>query len=684
MSHAAIYLVPSPCSVVGAEPPPEAASTSHRPAAEGCEDIATVTTTAATNQITSIGKGISLQLGTSPSQQSSVSDALNVRQTSSPLPQNQPPSSPGLPRGLSTTNIPSSQGTPPSSSPATPPPSQTTPTTPPPYATVPVRQQSINTACNSQPQYSSPRSPTLSRNSQKTRFSFVPLPPPSESNSSRTVENGASVSRSVSDVSSSTSSQAAVFSQAVAHRSASTAVPVSTVGHASLHRGSQSQALPLDRVAVVSGAGFTGQTGFSGAVNSSWSQKSDNTGLKSHSQPLLSTSTPSHPHHPHHPHQQQLVARELSSDSYPFTANHFTPQHTSASPSIASATSSVSDSTSVHLSSVSAQPVGPTPDTVCASLPEISSTVAGYVRSTSVPVLAVPSSPIPIPPLISGSNVRSSLVPMSGSDSTSQRRENTSSQYGTQTSTNSASAECVSVTIPSSECVAVTISTSESHSPRTLRRMGHSRHLSLATMATPHTRTHHRNRSFPGIPTSSLFPTITETSQLVHPTIALAPLITTPLPPPPPPPSSSSPSPSSHPPLQLPPPPPSPPSPPSRRTSHSKRDSLGNLSVMSEMSVSSNGLFDRTASQEPDSQTGYNFAAHFNLFSPFTSNLALEYCTPPEAEEGNPPSGHAPQPVWCMDVWNDVIAVGCGNGQIEVGVAFECHVTCVGVALSVM
>lgn len=86
---------------------------------------------------------------------------------------------------------------------------------------------------------------------------------------------------------------------------------------------------------------------------------------------------------------------------------------------------------------------------------------------------------------------------------------------------------------------------------------------------------------------------------------------------------------------------------------------------MSEMSVSSNGLFDRTASQEPDSQTGYNFAAHFNLFSPFTSNLALEYCTPPEAEEGNPPSGHAPQPVWCMDVWNDVIAVGCGNGQIE-------------------
>ena len=30
-----------------------------------------------------------------------------------------------------------------------------------------------------------------------------------------------------------------------------------------------------------------------------------------------------------------------------------------------------------------------------------------------------------------------------------------------------------------------------------------------------------------------------------------------------------------------------------------------------------------------------------------------------------------PPAVWCMDVWNKSIAVGCGNGQIEVGVVFS-------------
>ena len=122
-----------------------------------------------------------------------------------------------------------------------------------------------------------------------------------------------------------------------------------------------------------------------------------------------------------------------------------------------------------------------------------------------------------------------------------------------------------------------------------------------------------------------------------------------------------------------------------RRHTHTRNLSAGNISQAtltvakgldlrdtpelsrSSVSLSSAFLFDSQTSQAPPSnpKAGYDFAKHFNLFSPFTSNMALEYC---QAEE-SPEVHECPAPaVWCMDVWNNSIAVGCGNGQIEVGV----------------
>ena len=138
------------------------------------------------------------------------------------------------------------------------------------------------------------------------------------------------------------------------------------------------------------------------------------------------------------------------------------------------------------------------------------------------------------------------------------------------------------------------------------------------------------------------------------------------------------------------------------RPSHSRNSSygnisLGNLSLMSNVSsvsgsaisLNSTFVFDKSTSQPPPSQAegtnfdktaaqpqsdqteGYNFARYFNLFSPFTSNMALQYnCV--QRTDDSPPECSAP-PIWCMSCWNQVIAVGCGNGQLEVGVVW---ITC--------
>ncbi len=124
---------------------------------------------------------------------------------------------------------------------------------------------------------------------------------------------------------------------------------------------------------------------------------------------------------------------------------------------------------------------------------------------------------------------------------------------------------------------------------------------------------------------------------------------------------------------------------PHKKLSHSRNRSLGsinttlsfplnsdqgsrsNLSVMSnasiigsQLSVCSHGSLPPKA---PDPDNGYDFAQHFNLFSQYTSNLALECYV---GEEGSEKKRLAPPPVWCMAFWKGVVAVGCGNGQVEV------------------
>ena len=116
-----------------------------------------------------------------------------------------------------------------------------------------------------------------------------------------------------------------------------------------------------------------------------------------------------------------------------------------------------------------------------------------------------------------------------------------------------------------------------------------------------------------------------------------------------------------------------------RRRTHSRNLSTGNISQGalpplkglpklsdSSVSLSTTFPFDSHPSQRspPNPEKGYDFTKHFNLFSPFTSNMALEYCSEesPEVKEHRAPA------VWSMDVWNKSIAIGCGNGQIEVGV----------------
>ena len=63
-----------------------------------------------------------------------------------------------------------------------------------------------------------------------------------------------------------------------------------------------------------------------------------------------------------------------------------------------------------------------------------------------------------------------------------------------------------------------------------------------------------------------------------------------------------------------------------------------------------------------DKEAGFNYKEHFSFFSQFTANLALEHSQ--GCSEDQPLCQAAP--IWCMDVRNGTIAIGCGNGQIEV------------------
>ena len=61
--------------------------------------------------------------------------------------------------------------------------------------------------------------------------------------------------------------------------------------------------------------------------------------------------------------------------------------------------------------------------------------------------------------------------------------------------------------------------------------------------------------------------------------------------------------------------------------------------------------------------SGFQFKQHFSVFSQFTSDLALAHCSTKQDELWDI---YAPPPIWCMDSLNGTVAVGCGNGQIEV------------------
>lgn len=105
-------------------------------------------------------------------------------------------------------------------------------------------------------------------------------------------------------------------------------------------------------------------------------------------------------------------------------------------------------------------------------------------------------------------------------------------------------------------------------------------------------------------------------------------------------------------------------------TLHSTQGSCSNLSMMSnasicgsELSAGSNFLTPSQLCKLPDPDKGYDFAQHFNLFSQYTSNMALELCVSERGSEERLPTV---PPVWCMAFWNRVVAVGCSNGQVEV------------------
>ena len=146
-----------------------------------------------------------------------------------------------------------------------------------------------------------------------------------------------------------------------------------------------------------------------------------------------------------------------------------------------------------------------------------------------------------------------------------------------------------------------------------LTRMGHSRHLSLGNNIPRQLPSHSRNRSLGSINASQIFPSA---------------------------------------------------------TLNSTQGSCSNLSLMSnastygsQLSINLNFMHTSHVPKTPDPDNGYDFAQHFNLFSQYTSNIALEYCL---GERNSEEQGPTVPPVWCMAFMKRVVAIGCGNGQVEV------------------
>lgn len=92
-------------------------------------------------------------------------------------------------------------------------------------------------------------------------------------------------------------------------------------------------------------------------------------------------------------------------------------------------------------------------------------------------------------------------------------------------------------------------------------------------------------------------------------------------------------------------------------------DNISMMSANSFVSVASE-LNGSVASQEG----GYNYSQHFDILSPYTSTLALKYGN---ANSKSPKT--QPPAIWSMDAGNRLIAVGCNNGSVEVGINWILH-----------
>ena len=322
--------------------------------------------------------------------------------------------------------------------------------------------------------------------------------------------------------------------------------------------------------------------------------------MSSFSSPALEL--PSHSHsHNHTPSSSQHMSHLPNSDFYPLHSN------TQASNSAYSSNN--------------------TPIASSVSIPLLPPQVSRGELSVDIEAQTTPEIILPRQPVASGypshaelnSGSRMGIPPMPYSYSNTQQVHWSGSQTSLNMSHSSSRTgdSLPSTLVTSSTRTQPTAAINEggsSSSPLRRKQMGHRRHLSLGNNVSSQRPTHARNRSLGSVNFNHVLPPSTLSS---------------------------------------------------------RQESLGNLSLLSHassktgsrLSLTSGFLSEAQVPQTPDPENGYDFVQHFNLFSQYTSNMALEYYT--ARKEG---STHQPTtpPVWCMAVWNRIVVVGCGNGQIEV------------------
>ena len=336
-------------------------------------------------------------------------------------------------------------------------------------------------------------------------------------------------------------------------------------------------------------------------------QSSEDSSMSSFSSPTLEL--PSHSHtHNHTPSSSQHMSTPPNNDFYPS-------QNCSQAPN--SSYSSNNDISTPIASSVS----------ISLLLPQVSrGELSVDIEAQSMPEIILPRQPVASSysshaetgGLNSGSGIGLSALSYSYSNTQQVHWSGSQTSLNMSHSSSRTGDSLPSTLVTSSTRTQPTAAINEggSSSPLRRKRMGHRRHLSLGNNISSQRPTHARNRSLGSVNFNHILP-------------------------------------------------------PSTLSSH--QGSLGNLSLLSHassktgsrLSLTSGFLSEAQVPQTPDPENGYDFVQHFNLFSQYTSNMALEYCT---ARREGPTHQPTTPPVWCMDVWNRIVVVGCGNGQLEVGV----------------